>query len=382
MRMVFGVLSLLIVVAIVGVLAKKQLGAVGPGRSCRRAGLRRDAWPAHRHAGSSRCSSSSRRSRAPCSRPGPCPTKSERRALHGPGAGAGPAGRGGGRGAGRRRGGEGRPGHRHRAQRAGRQRRPDRPCRNRRPARCRAGPGQLPPGRLRAVRDAGALRHVQRRHAACAAARGSSTALPIRRPAPRARSSTCSREPRLNHQTASAGRRAGGGLRRAAGRILQGPQAASRAWRSHPLREDALRTPDERFAGLPGYPWAAALSSAICRRWPACACTTSTKVRPMRRSTWLCLHGNPAWSYLYRKMIPVFLAAGHRVVAPDLVGFGKSDKPKKESAHSFGWHRAGAAGIGRAARPAQRRAGRAGLGRPARIDLAHGGAASATAACW
>ena len=55
--------------------------------------------------------------------------------------------------------------------------------------------------------------------------------------------------------------------------------------------------------------------------------------------TWLCLHGNPAWSYLYRKMIPVFLAAGDRVVAPDLIGFGKSDKPKKEAAHSFGWHR-------------------------------------------
>jgi tRNA(adenine34) deaminase len=53
----------------------------------------------------------------------------------------------------------------------------------------------------------------------------------------------------------------------------------------------------------------------------------------------LCLHGNPAWSYLYRKMIPVFLAQGHRVVAPDLPGFGKSDKPKKDAAHSFSWHR-------------------------------------------
>jgi tRNA(adenine34) deaminase len=53
----------------------------------------------------------------------------------------------------------------------------------------------------------------------------------------------------------------------------------------------------------------------------------------------LCLHGNPAWSFLYRKMIPVFLAAGHRVVAPDMIGFGRSDKPKKEAAHSFGWHR-------------------------------------------
>jgi tRNA(adenine34) deaminase len=55
--------------------------------------------------------------------------------------------------------------------------------------------------------------------------------------------------------------------------------------------------------------------------------------------TWLCLHGNPAWSYLYRHMIPVFLAAGHRVVAPDLIGFGKSDKPKKDTFHRFSWHR-------------------------------------------
>jgi tRNA(adenine34) deaminase len=55
--------------------------------------------------------------------------------------------------------------------------------------------------------------------------------------------------------------------------------------------------------------------------------------------TWLCLHGNPAWSYLYRHMLPVFTAAGHRVVAPDLIGFGRSDKPKKEGAHSFAWHR-------------------------------------------
>ncbi|MEO8857081.1 MAG: haloalkane dehalogenase, partial [Burkholderiaceae bacterium] len=55
--------------------------------------------------------------------------------------------------------------------------------------------------------------------------------------------------------------------------------------------------------------------------------------------TWLCLHGNPSWSYLYRKMIPVFLQAGHRIVAPDLIGFGKSDKPKKDAMHGFSWHR-------------------------------------------
>ena len=55
--------------------------------------------------------------------------------------------------------------------------------------------------------------------------------------------------------------------------------------------------------------------------------------------TALCLHGNPSWSYLYRHMIPVFTAAGLRVVAPDLIGFGRSDKPVDQSAHDFDLHR-------------------------------------------
>lgn len=105
-----------------------------------------------------------------------------------------------------------------------------------------------------------------------------------------------------------------------------------------PLREDALRTPASRFDNLPDYPWLpnylndlpalAGLRMHYLDEGPADA--------PL---TWLCLHGNPSWSYLYRKMIPLFLAAGHRVVAPDMIGFGKSDKPKRESAHSFSWHR-------------------------------------------
>ena len=106
----------------------------------------------------------------------------------------------------------------------------------------------------------------------------------------------------------------------------------------HPLRDDALRTPDARFQGLPGYPWQPHYLSHL------------TALKGLRLHyldegpadaplTYLCLHGSPSWSYLYRKMIPVLLQAGHRVVAPDLIGFGRSDKPKKEAAHSFTFHR-------------------------------------------
>jgi tRNA(adenine34) deaminase len=105
-----------------------------------------------------------------------------------------------------------------------------------------------------------------------------------------------------------------------------------------PLRDDAVRTPEDRFADLPGYPWAAHYVSDL----PALAGLRMHYLDEGPRDaaiTWLCLHGNPAWSYLYRKMIPVFLEAGGRVVAPDMVGFGKSDKPKKDAAHSFTWHR-------------------------------------------
>lgn len=144
-------------------------------------------------------------------------------------------------------------------------------------------------------------------------------------------------QPRLNHRTQVQG----GVLAQECGELLtEFFKTRRQELRSnnHPLREDALRTPDERFAGLPGYPWEARYLSDL----PALGgyrmhyLDEGPTDAPL---TWLCLHGNPAWSYLYRKMIPVFLAAGHRVVAPDLVGFGKSDKPKRDSAHSFDWHR-------------------------------------------
>lgn len=106
----------------------------------------------------------------------------------------------------------------------------------------------------------------------------------------------------------------------------------------HPLRDDALRTPDGLFESLADYPW----SAHYCNDLPALGGLRMHYLDegPVDASqTYLCLHGVPAWSYLYRKMIPVFLHAGARVVAPDLIGFGKSDKPKKEAAHRFGWHR-------------------------------------------
>jgi pimeloyl-ACP methyl ester carboxylesterase len=97
---------------------------------------------------------------------------------------------------------------------------------------------------------------------------------------------------------------------------------------------DPLRSPDERFAGLPGWPFEPRYTQHAGYRvhhideGPADAPVTA-----------LCLHGNPSWSYLYRHMVPVFTAAGLRVVAPDLIGFGRSDKPAQESAHSFDLHR-------------------------------------------
>ena len=55
--------------------------------------------------------------------------------------------------------------------------------------------------------------------------------------------------------------------------------------------------------------------------------------------TFVCLHGQPSWAYLYRKMIPIFVEAGHRVVAPDFFGFGRSDKPTALETYTFHFHR-------------------------------------------
>jgi tRNA(adenine34) deaminase len=144
----------------------------------------------------------------------------------------------------------------------------------------------------------------------------------------------------LNHQTSVQG----GVLAEEAASVMQAFFQTKRVEKSlqkkalHPLRDDALRTPDACFANVLDYPWAPHYLSDL----PS---LTGLRMHyldegdPAAPITYLCLHGNPSWSYVYRKMIPGFLASGARVVAPDLIGFGKSDKPKKESSHGFSWHR-------------------------------------------
>jgi len=102
---------------------------------------------------------------------------------------------------------------------------------------------------------------------------------------------------------------------------------------------EVLRTPEQRFQALPGWPFE-----------PRYVQQHDPLAGPLRRHyidegprdapvTALYLHGQPTWSYLYRKMIPVFTDAGLRVVAPDFFGFGRSDKPVEQGWYSFERHR-------------------------------------------
>src|SRR5678815_1774091 len=93
-----------------------------------------------------------------------------------------------------------------------------------------------------------------------------------------------------------------------------------------------MRTHDERFAGLPGFEF-----RPHYLEWRGYRVHYLNEGQGER--TYLCLHGNPTWSYLYRRMIPPFVASGARVVAPDLIGFGRSDKPDDEATYTFDFHR-------------------------------------------
>jgi haloalkane dehalogenase len=99
---------------------------------------------------------------------------------------------------------------------------------------------------------------------------------------------------------------------------------------------NALRTPDERFENLPGYPFAPNYRDDL----PGYEGLRMHYLDEGREAgpVFLCLHGQPSWSYLYRKMLPVFAEHG-RVIAPDLFGFGRSDKPVDDEVYTFDFHR-------------------------------------------
>ena len=95
---------------------------------------------------------------------------------------------------------------------------------------------------------------------------------------------------------------------------------------------EVLRTPDDRFHNLSGYPFA-----------PQYVDVGGLRIHyvdegPPEAAPILLLHGEPSWSYLYRKMIPILADAGHRCIAPDLVGFGRSDKPAAREEYTYQRH--------------------------------------------
>jgi haloalkane dehalogenase len=100
----------------------------------------------------------------------------------------------------------------------------------------------------------------------------------------------------------------------------------------------SLRTPDDRFEGLPGFGFAPRYLDGLGPDRDLRAHYLDEGPREAA-AVFLCLHGEPTWSYLYRRMIPAFAAAGHRVVAPDLLGFGRSDKPVDDDVYTFDFHR-------------------------------------------
>lgn len=101
----------------------------------------------------------------------------------------------------------------------------------------------------------------------------------------------------------------------------------------------ALRTEESRFASLPGYAYEPNYLCPLPAQPHLRMHYIDVPAAAANGRTALCLHGQPTWSYLYRKMAPGLTAAGYRVVAPDLFGFGRSDKPRDEAVYTFDFHR-------------------------------------------
>jgi haloalkane dehalogenase len=100
----------------------------------------------------------------------------------------------------------------------------------------------------------------------------------------------------------------------------------------------SLRTPDERFVDLRDFPYGPIYIDNL-KGFEGLRLHYVDEGPEDADHIFLCLHGEPTWSYLYRKMIPIFTGAGCRVVAPDFFGFGRSDKPTDEEVYTFDFHR-------------------------------------------
>ena len=99
-----------------------------------------------------------------------------------------------------------------------------------------------------------------------------------------------------------------------------------------------LRTPEDRFANVSGYNFKPNYLNDL-EGYEGLRAHFLDEGNGDSDEVFLCLHGEPTWSYLYRKMIPKFAKSGVRVIAPDLLGFGKSDKPINEDSYTFDFHR-------------------------------------------
>ena len=159
-------------------------------------------------------------------------------------------------------------------------------------------------------------------------------------------------EPRLNHQTQVVR----GVLARECAQLMADFFARRRAARKTEAGRAAARLPDwavrnssnsdeafeEVFPSLPGEPglrWCSDLPALRGLRMAVFdARTKEAQGERHGGQTWLCVHGSPASGQIFAAAVPLLLAAGHRVVIPDLPGFGRSDQPKKAGAHQAGWH--------------------------------------------
>ncbi|MEL7043221.1 MAG: haloalkane dehalogenase [Pseudomonadota bacterium] len=100
----------------------------------------------------------------------------------------------------------------------------------------------------------------------------------------------------------------------------------------------SVRTPDEQFDNLPGFAFAPNYADTL-PGYEGLRVHYLDEGPKQAERVFLCLHGQPSWSYLYRKMIPVFLETGARVICPDWLGFGRSDKPTDDAVYTYHFHR-------------------------------------------